>query len=232
LKSRNVPRQALATGLAACAHLLVLLLMGWKVPRLALVGPAEERSGAISITLFRPAARPRPRSRTPATPASPSRARAAPGVLTAPTPGAPTPGAPTPGAPTPGAPIPVAPPPQAPTAEQAQPDIAADRDRERLGSVLRGLTGCADPSSYRLSREERAACDRRLAAAPPAPVQRQFDPKEVEQFNSDRQESIFTRKPHNGCLPGIGDRPAAAAGVQAKSGATTTFGPRCRWSFW
>ncbi len=75
MKNRNLPRQALATGLAACAHLLVLLLMGWKVPRLALAGPAEDRAPPIEITLFRSATRPRPRSRT-----APAAAKAAPAL--------------------------------------------------------------------------------------------------------------------------------------------------------
>lgn len=81
-ETANLPRRALATGLAACAHLLVLLLLGWKIPRLAVAVPAEERASAIELTLLRPV---RPRSRASAKPARPAMAPSpAPKVLTAP----------------------------------------------------------------------------------------------------------------------------------------------------
>lgn len=95
---------------------------------------------------------------------------------------------------------------------------------------LSGRLGCADPAAYRLSREERAACDQRLATAKPAPVGSQFSADELTAFNADKQDPILVRKPHNGCLPRLGNRPSP--GVRpARSGASTTFGSGCAWSF-
>ena len=98
---------------------------------------------------------------------------------------------------------------------------------------MRGLVGCADPAAYHLTREERAACDQRLASAKPAPVGREYSPEELAQFEADKKyDPILVRKPHNQCLPRAGDRPAAGAGVATRSGATTTLGISCAWSFW
>jgi hypothetical protein len=202
-------RLAPAAALAALAHLLAFLALGWRIPTLA---PKREEDlvPPLQVTLVRP---PRPVS-----PAVPARARAAPVRIPQAAPPAPSP-SPLPPVLTQPAPAPAAP----------QPEAAPDGERFR--SALRGLTGCSDPAAYRLSREERAACDQRLAAARPAPVGPQYSSEALAQFNADKQESIFTRKPHNGCLPHIGDRPAGAAGAGGRSGSSTTFGPSCAWSF-
>jgi hypothetical protein len=102
-------------------------------------------------------------------------------------------------------------------------------------NTLRGLVGCADPATYRLTREERAACDQRLAAAKPAPVSKQFSAAEVAQFDAEnRYDPLLVRKAHNGCLPRVADRPAATGPggpPPTRSGATTAFGLGCGWSF-
>jgi len=133
--------------------------------------------------------------------------------------------APTPAAPTLAAPEPAPPAPAPPVAE-------ADREDPRLRNTLRGLVGCSDPAAYRLTREEREACDQRLAAATPAPVGRQLSAAELAQFDAEnRYDPILVRKAHNGCLPRVADRPAAAGpGARpppTRSGATTAFGLQC-----
>jgi hypothetical protein len=117
----------------------------------------------------------------------------------------------------------------------------ASPDGQNLRNALRGLVGCADPAASRLSREERTACDRRLAAARPAPVGPQFSAEELAEFNADKQDPILVRKAHNGCLPRLANRPqptlnpfaALASGPPrpTRSGAATNFGGGCAWSF-
>ena len=92
--------------------------------------------------------------------------------------------------------------------------------------------GCADPAAYHLDSEERAACERRRAAANPAPVGPQFSAAEIEQFNADKREPLLVRKPHNGCLPRLADRPAPMAPPRpGPLAGTTTGGVGCAWSF-
>jgi hypothetical protein len=213
-KRSNLPRRAWATVLASCAHLLALLFLGWRIPKVAEREPASDRSAAVEVTLVRPSARPRARPTAeaprPAPSAPPS---ASPRVLIAPTPGAPPLTAPEPAPPAP-------------------PDAGAKADDQRVQNTLRGLVGCADTAAYRLTREERAACDQRLAAATPAPVGKPYSAEELAQFDAEnRYDPILARRPHNGCLPGAGDRPASDAHVSARGGATTAFGLRCAWSF-
>jgi hypothetical protein len=113
-----------------------------------------------------------------------------------------------------------------PAAEPAGPDANADR----LRNVLRGLVGCAQPAAYGLTRSERDACDHR--AVPPAPVQVQIDAKAQAAFDADAQSvPLLVRKPKNGCLPRLADRPSAVASRGARSGATTSGGVGCAWSF-
>ena len=209
----NLPRRAWATAAAVCAHLLALLALGWRIPKLAAPSPAEDRSPAFAVTLVRPEVRPKTPSPGRAAPAPPSSQR----VLISPTPGAPTLSAPTPSVPeqTPPAPAP----PEANAGDQ------------RLRNTLRGLVGCADPAAYHLTREEREACDRQLAAAKPAPVSRQYSAGELAQFDAENKyDPVLARRPHNGCLPGAGAGPNAPPGTS--SAAATTFGLRCSWSFW
>ncbi len=210
-KRSNLPRHAWAMGLAACAHLLALLLLGWRIPKLAAPAPSEDRSVAMEVTLVRPQVRQRLPPR--AGPAGPSRSapRALPRVLVTPTPGAPALSAP------------VQSPPVSPEAAP---------NGQRLQDALRGLVGCSDPKAYGLTGQQREACDRRLAAAKPAPLARQFSAEELAQFDAENKyDPILVRKPHNGCLPRVGDTPAAGSGVAASSGATTTLGINCAWSF-
>jgi hypothetical protein len=198
-----------AAALAILAHLLALLALGWRVPKL--IDKRQADAGPpLVVELVRPP--------KPARPAVPSSPRAAPNRSPGAAPAPPPPSSPPPAL--------TQPAPTAPPAEVAPPGS------EDFRSALRGLVGCSDPSAYRLSREERAACDQRLAAAKPAPVGPQLSAEELAAFSSGKKESIFTRKPHNECLPHIGDRPSAGAGVASRSGATTAFGMACSWSFW
>jgi hypothetical protein len=224
-RASNLPRRALATGLAACAHLVVLLLLGWKIPRLIVPTRSEDESPAIEVTLVRSA----PRSRTPIRPETPHAAPLAtpspPRVLTAPFPSSPPIAAPAPSAP---APVPS--------------NVEGSANDEHLRSALRGLLGCSSQTTLHLTSEERAACDRRLAAAAPAAVGPQLSAQELAGFNADKQESILTRKPVNGCLPRLGDhkRPGGAGGgpvpppppgAPHSRAATTAVGVGCGWSF-
>ena len=205
----NLPRRLLATGLAACAHLVVLLLLGWRVPRLV-IAPAGPEVGVMEITLMRPPPRPRPRPAAKPARSAPSTPALAPRVLIAPTAGAPAVIEPVPSPPAPAPPV-----------------VDASPNDDHLRNALRGLTGCGDPSAYGLSHEERAKCDQRLAAAKPAPVGSQLSAEELRQFDPPKQPPIFIRKPHNGCLPHAGDTPSPL-GSNAK---TTTLGIACGWSF-
>jgi hypothetical protein len=198
-----------AAALAALAHLMALLALGGRAP--VLVQKREpDLAPPLQITLMRP-----PRPARPAAPAS----RTAP--IRPPPAAAPSPSS------SPPPPMLTQPAPTAPSAA-AQPEAAPDGEPFR--SALRGLLGCSDSAAYHLNHDERAACDQRLAAAKPAPVGPEFSAAEQAQFNADKQESMFTRKAHNGCLPHIGDRKAAAP-VGGRSGSSTTFGPSCAWSF-
>jgi hypothetical protein len=212
----------LATGLAACAHLLVLLLLGWKIPRFAL--PARRDDGpVVQVTLLRPEIPPpretvsgKTKPEPPSAPSPPAR------VLTAPAPQAPL-TAITPRPPPQGTPAPV------------PPTVETSPDADRLRSALSGLVGCTGALADHLSHEEREACARRLAAAKPAPTGPLYTAKEAAGFDPNpARESIFVRKPHNGCLPHIGNRPAPpGAGAVAASGlATTELGLGCAWPLW
>jgi hypothetical protein len=137
-------------------------------------------------------------------------------------------------APTPGAPA-LAAPEQAPT-PPAPPQAEANADSQGLRDALRGRLGCADPAANRLSREERVACDQRLAAARPAPVGPQFSAEELAQFEAENKyDPILVRKPHNGCLPRLGQNQPPTHGnvppLPTRSGASTAFGLSCAWSF-
>ena len=212
----NLPRRLLATGLAVCAHAVVLLLLGWRIPRLVVALPAGPQIRAMEITLLRPPQRPRPRPAAKPARSAPLAPNVTPRILTTATPGAPaaTPPAPSAPAPTP-------------------PTIDANAGEEHLRNALRGLTGCGDPSTYRLSHEERAACDQRLAAAKPGVIGSPLSAEELNQFDPPKQESILTRKPHNGCLPRLGDHPAIGpgGGRGQATGGTTAVGVGCGWSF-
>jgi hypothetical protein len=100
-KRSNLPRHAWAMGVAACAHLLALLLLGWRIPKIAAPEQAEDQGAAIEVTLVRPQARPPARSAPP----SSGRASSAPSVshrvLIAPTPSAPALSAPVQSPPSP-----------------------------------------------------------------------------------------------------------------------------------
>jgi hypothetical protein len=205
-----------AAALAICAHLLALLALGSKVPRAVAPAPVEDRGASVQIILLRPERVRRAPSRAAAspkpTPLSPPPATSA-RVLITPTPEAPTLSAPAPSPPAP-------------------PEAEVSPGSGNLRNALRGMVGCADAAAYRLSREERAACDQRLAAAKPAAVGPRYSAEEAATFNPAKQDSILVRKPHNGCLPHLGDRPSNGAGVATRSGATTTVGLSCSWSFW
>lgn len=206
-KRSNLPRRALATVLAVCAHLAALLALGWRIPKMA-----EERQAdilpPIEVALVRPP--------KPVQPAAPSPARAARARPPQSAPPAPSPN-----------PLPPVLTQPAPTA----PPAVAPPGSENFRSALRGLVGCSDPEVYHLNREERAACDQRLAAAKPGPAVPRYTAEEVAAFNTNK-ESIFTRKPHNECLPHIGNLPAASAAARSSSAATTAIGIACEWDFW
>ena len=213
-KRSNLPRRAWATVLATCAHLLALLFLGWRIPRVAAPSPREDRSPAIEVTLVRPETRPRVRPEAPSPKPAPSAPPSpSPRVLVAPTPGAPTLTAPQPAPP--------------PTAE-----VGPNASDQRVQNTLRGLVGCADPAAYRLTREQRAACDQRLAAATPAPVGRDISAEELAQFDAEnRYDPVLVRKPHDNCLPRVADRPPVGRPPPIRSGATTTLGLGCARSF-
>jgi hypothetical protein len=88
-KRTNLPRRAWAMGVATCAHLLALLALGWRIPKVTTPEHAEEQSAAVEVILVRPQAQPTAH----AAPPSSGRASSAPSVsqrvLIAPTPGAP-----------------------------------------------------------------------------------------------------------------------------------------------
>lgn len=170
----------------------------------------------MEIALMRPPPRPRPRPAAKPARSAPSIPTFTPRVLAKPTPDAP-------------APVAAAPSPPAPAPPTADANLADDH----LRNALRGLTGCSDPSAYRLSHEERAKCDQRLATTKPAPVGSQVSAEEMAQFDPPKQESILTRKPHNGCLPRLGDHPAMNPGGRQRqpTGGTTAVGIGCGWSF-
>ena len=204
-------RLAPAAALAALAHLLAFLALGWRAPTVA-EKREEDLAPPLQVTLVRPP--------KPVTPPVPTAGRKAPLR---------EPHAPPPEfLPSPLPPVLTQP---APAPAPAAPQPEAAPDGEHFRSALRGLLGCSSPSTYRLSPEERAACDQRLASAKPAPVGPEYSAEELAQFNADHKESMFTRKPHNGCLPHAGDRLAAAPGVGGKRGAATTLGLSCAWSF-
>jgi hypothetical protein len=220
----NLPRRAMATGLAACAHLLVLLLLGWKVPRLV-VPSRRDDAPALQVTLVRPQVRlrgePAPRKERPA-PSRPPATSAR--VLTQPAPQAPLSA--------------VTPPKTASAAPEATPapvppDFETSPDGDHVRSALRGLIGCTGALAQRLGHAEREACDQKLAATKPAAVGPLYSAKEAETFDNPNKESIFVRKPHNECLPHIGHRspPPGAGPVAANGLATTAFGLACAWSF-
>lgn len=206
-----------AVALAAMGHLLALLALGWRIPTV-FPPPEADLAPPMEVTLLRP-----PGTVRPAAP-SPKRAAQVPPQRRAASPTPPN------VEPNPLPPVLVQAAPGAPSAE------ATPSEGENVRSALRGLVGCDDPSAYRLDQKERGACDQRLAAAKPAPVAPEYSSEELAQFNADKKESIFTRKPHNECLPRIGDRPAKTAGgappsAGRRSGGSTTFGIGCSWSF-
>jgi hypothetical protein len=221
----NLPRRALAAGLVACVHLVVLLLLGWEIPSLVVPAPRDE-GPVLEITLMPPRIRlrsePAPEKAKPA-PAPPA---ASARVLTQPTP-QPLPAVATPEktaqAPPQAIPAPV------------PPNVETNPANDNVRNALRGLIGCTGVLAARLSHEERQACDRKLAAATPAPVGPLYTAKEAQAFNTNpTKESIFVRKPHNECLPHIGNMPTppGAGAVAVGSGKTTGFGLACEWDFW
>lgn len=203
---------------------MVLLLLGWKVPRLVVPARTEDDNPTIELTLVSPD---HLRTVPPATAKARVAAsvhREAARVLSAPAPAAPVSTAPQ------SSPAPV------------PPNLETSPDNDHIRNALRGLIGCSAATAYRLTREERETCDRQLAAAKPAPVGPPYTPAEVAAFNGDKKESILTRKPVNDCLPRLGDHaregPAGAQGMAQSSGgrshsraATTAVGVGCGWSF-
>jgi hypothetical protein len=204
----------MATGPAACAHLLVLLLLGWKIPRF--VVPSRRDDGpAVQVTLLRPEI---PLRRGPA----PDRTRSAPSPLAA--------SARVLTAPARQAPLTTITPPVAPqvTPAPVPPTVETSPDADRVRSALRGLIGCTGALAKTLSHAERAACDKKLAAAKPAAVGPLYTAKEAKAFETPK-DSIFVRKPHNECLPHIG---AGRGQPRTSSAGATTFGLACEWDFW
>jgi hypothetical protein len=201
----------LATGLSLVLHVLALtgMVVGLKV----LTPPPEGR--AIEVRLVpSPVLRRRPQPARP----SAERPKIAPPLRARPAP-EPSPSAVA-------AALPQTPPPP--------PQARAGPDPQALRNALRGLTGCADPAANHLNREEKEACDRRLAAARPAPVGPQLSAKEVEQFNAGKTyDPLLVRRAHNGCLPRLAntDRPDHVPPRPTRSGAGTTYGAGCAWSF-
>jgi hypothetical protein len=196
-RSGFVPAAAMAT----LAHLLALLALGWRIPKLIEKRGETDALPPMVATLVHP---PRPtRAVAPIADQRHSRRPQAAPVGPSPSPSPPVLAQPAP----------------------ASPPTATGPGDEHFRSALRGLVGCGDPSAYRMSREERAACDQRIAASKPAPVGQAFSAAEIAAFNADKQDSIFIRKPHNGCLPRAGDRPTPEGGHSA------TGGLACAWVF-
>ncbi len=121
-------------------------------------------------------------------------------------------------APAPSAPV-AGPPPPAPS-----PDAAADA--EQLRSVLQGLTACAGANVERLDAEGRKRCDEQAAKTAARPI----GPLQADRFVQAPQAPMLVRKPHNGCLPRLADRPGPA-NLGSRSAASTTGGLGCAWSF-
>jgi hypothetical protein len=76
-----------AATLAALAHLLAFLALGWRVPKVAV--PTEDRGPAVEVTLVRPQVHAPERPRTALANRAPTAPRASSRVLITPTPGAP-----------------------------------------------------------------------------------------------------------------------------------------------
>jgi hypothetical protein len=201
--------------LALAAHLLVVLLLGWKIPRLV-VRTRKDDGPVVQVTLLRPMV-PLRRLTSPerTAPASSSTPGASARVLTAPAPQAPLANV-TPQATPQLAPSPV------------PPNLETSPDGDRVRSALRGLIGCTGALGKGLSHVEREECDRKLAAAKPAPTGPLYTAKEAKAFETPK-DSIFVRKPHNECLPHIG---AGRGQPGTSSAGATTFGLDCEWDFW
>ncbi len=208
-------RRFLATGLAAAAHVLVLLGLGFRIPHIVSPPRSDEDEPSVELTLVRPAPRPTPQ---PPTRPGPAPAYAPRAPLIAPAPDAP-----------PSIPL--------PPSEPPAPNLQANDEAERLRNTLRGLTACGSAHAERLTDQQRRDCNRRLAQAAPAPVHPDFSSGEVAAFDADKAQermgSILTRKLHNNCLPRLGDRPSPQAnmGRTLGSGMTTTSGIGCSFSF-
>jgi hypothetical protein len=216
-KRSNLARHVWAMSVAACAHLLAFLLLGWRIPKLAVPEYVEQPSAAIELILVRPQVRPRERTKTVASAPTRSAPIASPRVLIAPIRGAPA------------LPAPVIGPPAASVAE-GPPDCATE-DLPLLTDAEKAR--CRN--AFDADRERRLArdADRRLAAAKSAPLPRSYGAEELAQFEAENKyDPVVVRKPHNGCLPRLADRPPGGnAAPPTRSGSSTAFGVGCAWSF-
>ncbi len=148
-------RRALAVTSAIGAHLLALLALGWRVPKLAVA--IEDRSVAVEVTLLRPQVRTPGRPRTAFTNPAPSAPRASSRVLITPTPGAPLLSAPVQG-------------PAAPQIAEGSPDCATE-DLPLLTEAERARCRNAidADNARRLARSQDEEAARRVAQAKSMP---------------------------------------------------------------
>jgi hypothetical protein len=188
-KGSNRPDRAWAVALAACGHVMALMWLGWRVPRLA-VPPSEDRRAAIEVTLVRPPVPARARPRAEAS--------------------RPAPSAPSARAPIPLVPAPAAPPEQSAPVESPQAQAQASPEGQDLAAPhpgllpsLSGRLGCDDPPGQRLTSEQRQTCynnaarlaeeTRPLAHDIPADKQAAYD------------HYVFCAKLHRGPMPAPSD---------------------------
>jgi hypothetical protein len=203
-------RKLAIPALVLVAHGAVLWSMAHRIPRIGAGDHPFDDSHTVEVDLE---LQPRPDRRPPPLP-SPRPTPAAPALAPRPSLTAPPPAEAT---------VPLPP--------TAQPNVDAgkyDGVRRALGQVL----GCNSPDAYGLTREQRTDCFRK--ARPAVPLAQPFNPHEIAAFEADRHdESIFVRKPTNGCLPRAGERaaPMTAAGPAGSAAARSTGGFGCNWSF-
>lgn len=202
-KGPNRLHRAWAVVFAACAHVIALLYLGWRVPDLAIPPSNEDREAAIEVTLVRPAVRPRaaPRAgpRRPAPSAPPAQAR----VLVAPAPDATAPNAPE-------------------ERPQAQAEIGANgRGQDAAGPgllpSLSGRMGCDDPPGQRLTSDQRQTCENNAARLAEETNRLALNISADKKAAYDRY--VYCAKLHKGAIPSPSDnRGLGAAGGQCLMG--------------
>ena len=208
-KRSNLPRRAWAIGVAACAHLLMLLALGWRIPRIVEPRSAGENNAAVEVTLVRPLARPRSKA-APAGPAQ-SAPRASSRVLIAPTPGALPLSAPVQG-------------PPAPALAQGPADCAPEDLPLLTDAESARCRNEIDADNER--RRSRAAQDRaarQVAEAERGPLSRRMDPDKRTYY--DAVADAYWQQSHGPPTAGRNPGFSCSAGKSKGGPGTLSLGP-------